>query len=200
MEKIWHLPTPYIWLAIILSIIIWFIIISFNRVPKWLQEVILYLNMKPAEIGEATVSYSKFLHKWKNLKWNYVYTGREKGQEIVMGNFSIDGRYFYFFSYKTTVKPMIITNTDDKFDELSFSELKNNGNSYYLYTSESFLAEKIKNSPDFLISISRIFPGRNNWLEFTDLNQVILVTDYDFDDHQKMLQLMADFVQIKEKL
>jgi len=62
------------------------------------------------------------------------------------------------------------------------------------------LTEKIKQTPEFLINLADIFPGRHNWLEFTDLNQVILVTDYDFDDHAKMLKLIADFVQIKEKL
>jgi hypothetical protein len=156
--------------------------------------------MKPMEISEVTVNYSRFLSKWQGIRWNYAYAGREKGQEITLGNFSVDNRYFYYFSYKTTVKPMIITNTDDQFDFTAIETIKLGQQTFGLYTKERFLVEKIINSPEFLINLEKIFPGRNNWLEFTDLNQVILVTDYDFADEKTMLELIANFIQIKEKL
>lgn len=200
MDTIWQSQTTYIWIVLIAAAIIWLIIRVSRRMPSWLREVILYLNMTSTEIGEATINYSQFLSKWEDIKWNFAYTGREKGQEITLGNFSVDDRYFYYFAYKTTVKPMLITDTDDQFDAPITETLIHDKKNYHVFSKEKFIIEKIKDNPEFMINLTNIFPGRHNWLEFTDLNQVILVTDYDFDDHAKMLNLIANFVQIKEKL
>jgi len=200
MNEIWHNQNTYIWLGVLLAVIVWLLIRRLNERPGWLKETILYLNMKPVEVSQAAISYSKFLSKWQNIKWNYAFAGKEKGQEIVLGNFSIDDRYFYYLSYKTTVKPMLITNTDDQFDDMPATDLMTADTKYHIYSKEKFLLDKITNHPDFLNNLSAIFPGRHNWLEFTDLNQVILVTDYDFSDHQTLLKLIANFIQIKEKL
>jgi len=138
MDTIWQSQTTYIWIALIAAAIIWLIIRVSRRVPHWLREVILYLNMKPVEISEATVNYSQFLSKWEGIKWNFAYTGREKGQEITMGNFSVDDRYFYYFAYKTTVKPMIMTDTDDKFDSPITETLRMKANNIIYSVKKTF--------------------------------------------------------------
>ncbi|MBU0647844.1 hypothetical protein KJ855_01550 [Patescibacteria group bacterium] len=184
-------------IAIILIIYFWFFA---KKTPAWLQEYVNYLNLAPTSDKENLFSYSKFFEKHHRVSWQYLYHGKHENIETNFGSFVEDRKTYFCLLMKSEVKPMILTNSQDEYRTDYQYKIKIGQMEAKLFSKEKYLVENIVKSGDFRVRLSNLFIGKNNWLEFTELNQMILITDYQFTTGREALDYFANFKILKEEM
>lgn len=171
--------------------------IFLKRTPPIIKKLTDYLNLVPSlKKPEDIFNYSQLLKAWPTTTWQYFLEGKRAGKEIYFGVFYINNKQYFLWSIKDDVKPILISNCDMQID-WSFHEKVENLN---IFTKEKYLLENIKKSDQFILDIHYLFKGENNFLEFTDLNQIVYVTDYKYEEIKELLEVFAKFSHIKEHL
>ncbi len=162
-----------------------------------MNDFLEYFNFRPAEKTPKEVfSYSQFLQTC-DAEWTNFFMGKREGADIYYGHFKIDRDFFTFLAIKAEVKPAIVT--DMPKEDFNYEHQINIGN-LKIFAKEKYMLENIKKSDEFLLCTQGLFRGENNLLEFTDLNQVIIITDHIFKDSQEMNDFFAKFKQLKDKI
>jgi hypothetical protein len=174
-----------------------FSLLFLKRMPAPMSGFIEYFNFRTSEKEPATVfGYSKFLRSVK-CKWQFFFTGKREGLDIYYGIFEYKRNFYNFLSIKSEVKPAIITDMKNLSLDYSFQSDMDN---LRIYSKDNYMLENIQKSDDFILGVQDLFRGKNNLIEFTDLNQVLILTDYTFNTAKEMNEYFAKFRQLKEKL
>lgn len=181
-------------LVFLFGLISW---IFLKKTPPVLGKLIEYLNLaavnkKPAEI----FAYSKLLKMWPNITWEYFLGGKRAGREVNFGVFYSNGTKYFLCSIKDEVKPLIVSNIEIDNNWPQKVKIEN----LFAYAKEEYLLNNAKRSDQFILDIQYLFKGQQNFLEFTDLNQIIYITDYEFNNTKELLEVFAKFSHIKEHL
>ena len=195
--------TPILVVAAVVIIIALFIfLVVLQRTPGWLRGLADYMNFKNARNKETEIfRYSQIAKKFLNLKWLYLFNRQQKSEELYFGGFWGSKKKYTLVAKKDLVKPLIITNKAEfDIDWPYQGEIEVAKEKYRVWAQENYLLDNIMKSVSFHSHLELLFLGEENWLEFTDLNQILLVTDYQFDNTQEATKYISYFNQIKENL
>ncbi len=194
----WQLILQVIGILILLLII--YINFFSRKTPAWLADLVNYLNFRNEDDFEHWLLYSRYF-KNHRVKWLEGYCGKRENKEIFFGLFEMDNQVFFCSIVKAEVKPMILTNKlDEKYDWDFFENIIINDNSYNLFASEKYLLANIKNSGNFQLMLGEIFKGKINVLEFTELNQVVFISDRLFETSKEGIEFFSTFIHLKDEL
>ncbi len=160
--------------------------------------MIEYLNLsKVDDDPKELFSYSKYFSKLGNdVHWSYLYGGKRDGKDVYYGIFTHKKTSYTFFATKEEVKPLFVSSENI---DLGF-EIQEQIENIFIQAKERFVIDNVKKSDDFILDIQYLFKGANNYVEFTDLNQVMIITDYQFENIKELLEFFAKFKQLKGHL
>lgn len=184
-------------MAVVLFLVGVISLLWLKKTPTLIAGLTEYLNLKPATKKPTEIFvYAKLLNMFPEINWRYFFNGKRAGKDVYFGVFYSNKQEYCFFSIKDEVKPMLVSDNDlgDIYQEKT--KLEN----LHIYAKDRYMLENIEKSDQFILDTQYLFMGRNNYLEFTDLNQVILITDYKFTNIKEMLEFFAKFSHIKEHL
>ncbi|MFA4930375.1 MAG: hypothetical protein WC570_00700 [Patescibacteria group bacterium] len=172
-----------------------------SKTPPIIREFVNYFNLHKYQ-GEITdlLHYSQYFSHLPQINWQYFYGGKREGKELYFGLFDQAGVNFTFFLLADEVRPMIISSSDQKYNWPEQRPIHINGQIYTITAPETYIIDNLVKSNDLLISLSDLFQGQVNCLEFTELNQIIFITDYQFADNRQLIEIFSQFFKLKEKI
>lgn len=190
----------YLILALVPLIVVFVYLVSRpRRVPKFVMEFANLVNLALDEREREIFKFSIFFKQHPQAQVLYLFTGKNEGKETYFGSFFENKKIYYFVMRKEQTSPLVITDTSERFD-LTNSMTIEKPAKWLIYSKEKYLIESAAKSLDFLHALKSIFVGQNNWLEFTDLNQAFLITDYQFSNSNSLVQWLAEFAHLKRKM
>jgi hypothetical protein len=200
--KIWsgHWGTILVGSGVVLIFLAVYFISASRFVPPFVLEFINYINLKP-EANRRIGLYSKVLALFTGeLNWDYLFSQKIKGKELYFGHFRAAGQSYYLFITNEEVKPMVLTNTKKTVGYPIVEKLSWDDTKVTLETKERYLVENVRKSTEFAHDLTELMEGDRCWYEFTELGEVVLVTDHEFSTAKELIRFLAIFTQLKNKL
>lgn len=182
--------------------VIMMILINFfwGKTPSYVRELTSYMNLKDFDGISNILQYSKYFKRHNNVRWLFVFNGKREGKELFFGSYILQNNRYNFFLIKEEVKPMMVTDENDDYDWPYSLKDKIAGREFNFYAQDKYLIENITNSDDLRIIMEDLLGGDHNCLEFTDLNQVLLVTDHEFKDGKELIEYFIKIFKLKDKI
>jgi len=201
--QIWfinHWPLILQVIGILFVLLIIYLNFFSQKTPPWLADLVNYLNFRDERDIKHWLIYSKFFKKHQ-VKWLEGYSGKREGKEIFFGIFEEKNQLFFCSIVKAEVSPMILTNQlEDQYDWENIDSLLINKNKYNLFAKEKYLLTNINKSGNFQLMLGELFKGKINLVEFTAINQVIIVSDHLFESSKEGVEFFSSFIHLKDEL